>query len=88
METVNIVMKHLDLAKFLILSNYTNQILQNLQRDKILDDVIGINRKGKVREFDLGKMKVVGKKIRSYNVVPKESYIYVLTLSDYHFLML
>ncbi|PKY53342.1 hypothetical protein RhiirA4_38929 [Rhizophagus irregularis] len=33
-------------------------------------------------------MKVVGKKIKSYNIVPKESYIYVLTLPDYHFLML
>ncbi|PKB99635.1 hypothetical protein RhiirA5_505636 [Rhizophagus irregularis] len=87
-ETVNIVVKHLDPVKFPILSNYTNQMLQDLQRDKILDDVIGINRKGKVREFDLGKMKVVGKKIGSYNVVPKESYMYVLTLPDYHFLML
>ncbi|CAB4406091.1 unnamed protein product [Rhizophagus irregularis] len=87
-EMVNIVMKHLDPVKFLILSNYTNQILQDLQRYKILNDVISINRKGKVREFDLGKMKVVGKKIKSYNIVPKESYIYVLTLPDYHFLML
>lgn len=63
-------------------------MLQNLQRDKIFDDVISINRKEKVRAFDHGKMKVVGKKIRSYNVIPKESYIYILILSDYYFLML
>ncbi|CAB5205239.1 unnamed protein product [Rhizophagus irregularis] len=45
-----------------------------------------------VREFKYDKkndrMKLVGPNIGPYNVVPKESYIYALTLQNNHFLML
>lgn len=52
---VNIVIKYLDSVKFPILSRYTNQMLLDLQRDKVLNDVIGHNIKGRIREFKFDK---------------------------------
>ncbi|UZO18591.1 uncharacterized protein OCT59_009903 [Rhizophagus irregularis] len=86
---VNIVVKALDSIKFPTLAIYMNQILQDLQKDGILNDVIGLEQ---VREFKYDKksdeMKLVRPNIGFYNVVPKESYIYTLTLTNNHFLML
>ncbi|PKC02175.1 hypothetical protein RhiirA5_402507 [Rhizophagus irregularis] len=89
---VNIVVKSLDPIQFPTLTSYTNQMLQDLQRDGILNNVIGLDIIGQVREFKYDKkndrMKLVGPNIGPYNVVPKESYIYALTLQNNHFLML
>ncbi|PKC72550.1 hypothetical protein RhiirA1_411665 [Rhizophagus irregularis] len=68
-------------------------MLQDLRRDGILNDVIGCCVKGKIRKLRIvdeatGKVELVGQKIGSYNIVPKESYMYTLTLPNYHFLML
>ncbi|PKY54358.1 hypothetical protein RhiirA4_548178 [Rhizophagus irregularis] len=90
---VNIVVKILDPIQFPTLSQFTNQMLQDLRRDGILNDVIGCCVQGKIRELRIvdeatGKVELVGQKIGSYNIVPKESYMYTLTLPNYHFLML
>ncbi|CAG8616150.1 14485_t:CDS:2 [Rhizophagus irregularis] len=90
--SVNIVVKILDPVNFPTLSNYARQMIQDLQRDNILNEVIGRNIKGEVREYKFDKassrMKIIGSKINSYNIVPKESYIYAMTLPNNHYLML
>jgi len=47
---------------------------------------------GEVREYKLNKkgdqIKLIGPSISSYNVIPKGSYMYTLTLPDYYYLML
>ncbi|RGB39621.1 hypothetical protein C1646_754256 [Rhizophagus diaphanus] len=88
---VNIVIKNLDPNLFPTLAMYTNQMLENLQRDGILNDVIGLDIIARIREFKSnkkGEMKLIGSNIDHYNVVPKESYIYSLTLPNNHFLEL
>lgn len=90
--SVNIVVKILDPVNFPTLSNYARQMIQGLQRNNILNEVIGRNIKGEVREYKFDKasnrMKIIGSKINSYNIVPKESYIYAMTLPNNHYVML
>ena len=54
---VDIVVKILDPIKFPTLTRYTNQMLRDLQRDKILNDVIGLDVIGQVREYKFVKKK-------------------------------
>jgi hypothetical protein len=51
---VDIVVKILDPIKFL---TYTNQMLRDLQRNKILNDIIGLDVIGQVREYKFVKKK-------------------------------
>ena len=90
---VDIVVKILDPIKFPTLTKYTNQMLRDLQRDKILNDVVGLDVIGQVREYKFNikknEMELIGPDIGSRNVVPKESYMYAMTLPDiHHYLML
>lgn len=91
-KKMNIVVKALDPKKFLKSTEYMNRMLQDLRNDKILDDVIGLDIMGEVREYKLNKkgdqIKLIRPNISSYNVVPKGSYMYTLTLPDNHYLML
>lgn len=48
---VNIVIKLLDSTKFPVLSKYTNQMIQDLEKENILNDVIGCDVTGIVREY-------------------------------------
>lgn len=91
-KTVNIVIKHLDPIKYPILSNYTNMMIQNLQKDNFLHVLIGLSIRAEVREFILDKvsnqLKINGPTITNYHIVPKGSYMYTLYLPNNHFLIL
>lgn len=87
---VDIVVKILDPIKFPTLTRYTNQMLQ---RDKILNDVIGLDVIGQVREYKFVKkneMKLIGTDIGSRNPRNHTSTFYTMTLPDtiHHYLML
>ncbi|CAI2183558.1 11540_t:CDS:2, partial [Funneliformis geosporum] len=85
--TVNIVVKFLDQDKFPILSGYTTQMLQDLNNDGLINDVIGLNIKGKIREFNQNQTSIKPA-VRTYDIVPKCSYMYALLLPNNHYLML
>lgn len=89
---VNIVVKFLDSAKFPTLTKYTYQMIRDLEKDRILNDVIGRDIIGVVREFRYneksGRMELTGSIIDIGDIVPKESYIYAMILPNNHYLML
>lgn len=54
-KTVNIIIKHLDPIKYPTLSNYTNMMIQDLQKDNLLHVLVGLSIRTEVREFIFDK---------------------------------
>lgn len=53
---MNIVVKFLDPIRFPIQSRYTTQMLKDLNDAGILNNVVGLYIKGKIREFKKGEI--------------------------------
>uniref|UniRef100_U9T1U0 Uncharacterized protein n=1 Tax=Rhizophagus irregularis (strain DAOM 181602 / DAOM 197198 / MUCL 43194) TaxID=747089 RepID=U9T1U0_RHIID len=89
---VNIVIKALDQTTFSTLTGYTNQMLLDLQKDDILNKVIGRDVIEIIRVFKFnktsGRMELTGSNIGAFNIVPKELYMYTMILPHNHYSML
>ncbi|GET03226.1 hypothetical protein GLOIN_2v1551446 [Rhizophagus clarus] len=85
--TVNIVVKSLDPIKFPIQQNYMKKMLNDLNNAEILNDVIGLNVKGKIREFKKGETKL-HPVVNVYDIVPKGLNLYALVLPNKQYLIL
>lgn len=84
---VNIVIKSLDPTKFPIQQRYLKKMLNDLNNTGILNNVIGINVEGKIREFNKGQTKL-RPAVNVYNIVPKGLNMYALILPNGHYLIL
>ncbi|RIA88312.1 hypothetical protein C1645_739508 [Glomus cerebriforme] len=85
--TVNIVVKFLDPTRFPVLSRYTTQMLEDLNDAGLLNDVVGLYFKGRIREFRNGEIHLKPN-VDIYDIVPKGSYMYTLVLPRGQYLML
>ncbi|EXX58247.1 hypothetical protein RirG_199790 [Rhizophagus irregularis DAOM 197198w] len=84
---VNIVVKSLDPTKFPIQQRYITKTLNDLNNAGILNNVIGLNVKGKIREFNKEKTKL-HPAVSVHDIVPKGLNMYALILPDGQYLIL
>ncbi|RGB35947.1 hypothetical protein C1646_758720 [Rhizophagus diaphanus] len=84
---VNIVVKSLDPTKFPIQQRYITKTLNDLNKAGILNNVIGLNVKGKIREFNKEKTKL-HPAVSVDDIVPKGLNMYALILPNGQYLIL